>query len=691
DRYLHQLKANETSVGYWNVTAAADTNSVYGKFARGFDIANGKNTLYFDVDNAFLNNAALDGAYPVSIEVTYLDTGYGSFRLYYDSKTGGGDKQSVLTTCTNSGTWKKAAVTISDAYFGNRGLNGADFYIKSVNSYNVLFSVVELSRPKPDRSDVGLFVADTLSFDTLCINSTSAIEYFSVSGAFLNGTNIKIGPLKGYTFSINQDSAFTDYLTISKYGTAINKKIYTKFSPVATETYTGSLPITGGGYKDTVIVKGVGVSSRPILAPSITGATCNGDKDGIIDLLPTGGTGPFTYSWKSVAYPSFRSSSQRIENLKPADYSVTVVSQGGCILNAAYTVTEPEELDVNVIKDSNIICKGGNTTVTVNATGGTLPYTGTGSQRAHQGSNAFTITDANGCSTKETITLDNGIVTSPSRPVSVYSTDAVTRGFCDSGYYAFTVSPVLGATSYAWVLPPGAGIASSDSNAMTVVINAPEKLAGTSVSVKSQNFCGSSSYLIKSFSSIPANAGSIIGPVVVIKNQANVPYSVIGLPGLNYFWTVNGKGIIASGQNTPQVIINWNNTTGYGKVTTKAVNSCGSSNTSSLDVTVGLALQPGGNGANNVSLPESDETPALRVTPNPAKDFVLITFNTKHRMVYGIELTDLTGRILLTQKGISQEGANNQMINVQQYAAGVYFITFTNGKNRKKTYKLLKE
>jgi hypothetical protein len=49
DRYLHQINANATSVGYWNVQCA-DTNSMYGRFARGFDLVNGKDALYFDVD-----------------------------------------------------------------------------------------------------------------------------------------------------------------------------------------------------------------------------------------------------------------------------------------------------------------------------------------------------------------------------------------------------------------------------------------------------------------------------------------------------------------------------------------------------------------------------------------------------------------------------------------------------------------
>ena len=145
ERYLHQITPNTTSVGYWNVQSA-DPKSMYGKFARSFDVANNKKALYFDVDNAFLLNTALNGKYAVTIEVTYLDGPNGGWQLFYDSKTVT-DKASVQVTCANTNTWKKATVTLTDAYFENRGPSTSDFSIRSTNSNNVMFSVVELSRP----------------------------------------------------------------------------------------------------------------------------------------------------------------------------------------------------------------------------------------------------------------------------------------------------------------------------------------------------------------------------------------------------------------------------------------------------------------------------------------------------------------------------------------------------------------
>jgi hypothetical protein len=146
DRFLHQLIPNETSIGYWNIQSR-DVNSMYGRFGRAFDVANNKKGLYFDVDNAFLSNKPLNGQYSITLEITYLDKGTGGWRLYYDAKTGS-DKASTSVSCTNTNKWKKMTITLSNAYFGNKGPKGSDFSIRSTsNTQDVIFSVVELSRP----------------------------------------------------------------------------------------------------------------------------------------------------------------------------------------------------------------------------------------------------------------------------------------------------------------------------------------------------------------------------------------------------------------------------------------------------------------------------------------------------------------------------------------------------------------
>jgi hypothetical protein len=53
-----------------------------------------------------------------------------------------------------------------------------------------------------------------------------------------------------------------------------------------------------------------------------------------------------------------------------------------------------------------ITCYGGTTTVTVSATGGTAPYTGTGTFTVGAGTYEYTVTDANGCMSTVSITVE---------------------------------------------------------------------------------------------------------------------------------------------------------------------------------------------------------------------------------------------------------------------------------------------
>ncbi|QEC67757.1 T9SS type A sorting domain-containing protein [Panacibacter ginsenosidivorans] len=184
DRFLHQLIPNKTSIGYWNIQSK-DSNSMYGRFGRAFDVAHNKMGLYFDVDNAFFSNKPLKGQYTITIEVTYLDKGTGGWQLYYDAQTGP-DKASGIISCTNTNKWKKATITIPDAYFGNKGPNASDFSIRSTSKkQDVIFSVVELSRPSnfafSTKSAISMLSSNTNSQATSITNDTNVKDQLLIN------------------------------------------------------------------------------------------------------------------------------------------------------------------------------------------------------------------------------------------------------------------------------------------------------------------------------------------------------------------------------------------------------------------------------------------------------------------------------------------------------------------------------
>jgi hypothetical protein len=338
ERYLHQINADSTSAGYWNVNSS-DSNSMYGRYARGFDTAHKKNALYFDVDDNFLRNAPLNGAYPVTIEITYLDSGKGSWRLFYDA-VGNNNKGSVKVTDSSTNAWKKCKVVLSDANFGNKSINGSDFYIKNVSNpnQNVIFSVIELSRTQ--LADSGFITTALDSFDTVGINSIIPPHSFVLHAANLDSTKVQIGPLNNCSFSTSATGNFTSSFILSNHGKTINQTIYVKINTTKAVTIFDSIPITGGGKKKAIVyVNGTVVNSSPVLNAVVTNLTCHNSKNGSIDLQPTGGMDSLTFVYKWTKDSSkWSATTQDIDSLQPGNYTVVINSDYGCSTSKTFII-----------------------------------------------------------------------------------------------------------------------------------------------------------------------------------------------------------------------------------------------------------------------------------------------------------------------------------------------------------------
>ncbi|CAN5502508.1 hypothetical protein BH10BAC2_BH10BAC2_28790 [soil metagenome] len=688
DRYLHQLKANETSTGFWNVNALADSNSIYGKFARGISTANGKDALYFDVDSLFLNNTPVNGTYPVIIDIIYLDSGYGGFNLFYDAKTVT-DKQSIAVTATNSGTWKTASVTLYDAYFGNRGFNGSDLYVKAADKQNVLFSIVELTRPDSANPKVGLSAQGPVQFDTVCVKSGGVVKSFILNGTFLNGSGIKISPLTGYSFSTAIDSAYADSLIISNSGTRINKVIYVKFNPQKNGVYNGIISISGGGYKATPIgLRGVGANSRPVISANITNVSCNNAKDGAIDLILTGGTGPFSYSWVNDT-SSFKAITEDVSALIPANYTVTVNSFAGCVSTVIYPITQPDILSASIKQDSAIVCKGGASTVTVGASGGTMPYTGIGAFTVSSGNVSFVVTDTNGCATETAkLSIQPGTLVAPSKPVTITSNDSI--GVCYGGVFNYITDPVATATSYTWIIPAGTSIVKRNTAGNGISLSIPATTSESQIQLSAVNVCGSSAPISKTITAIPANPVGILGPVTVLPVQEGLVYRVINpLPVVTYTWASSIGTKITGGQDTWKATITWG--TVNGGVNVKANNACGTSGAAAIDVATINIFSSALSATSVIQDKSTDKKLTVMVMPNPARDYIVLTFKAEKTAAYNVELTDINGKMLWRKKSVSFAGENREKINVQPFADGLYFITLIYADGSRKTIKMIKE
>ncbi|HWQ14632.1 MAG TPA: beta-galactosidase [Roseiflexaceae bacterium] len=140
--WLYQIDPDATSQGLWRV---GPQQQPYGRFARRFDGASGKNAMYFDIDDRFFFERPLDGAYPVTIRVVYLDQGRGQWALIYDAQDGA-QQTAVVVTKADTGRWKEQVVVLDDGYFGNRGPHNADLALVSLDEEDDTFHMIEVTR-----------------------------------------------------------------------------------------------------------------------------------------------------------------------------------------------------------------------------------------------------------------------------------------------------------------------------------------------------------------------------------------------------------------------------------------------------------------------------------------------------------------------------------------------------------------
>jgi len=143
-------------------------------------------------------------------------------------------------------------------------------------------------------------------------------------------------------------------------------------------------------------------------APSITfdnttDVSCFEGNDGEISITISGNT-------ESILWSNGDTTNSLI-NLNAGTYNVTVSSDEGCIATEEYTVTQPQEITVN-LTINNSSCGNSDGYATINSvTGGTAPYTYTWSTGSSTNLSAgiyyLTITDNNACSEIESFVIND--------------------------------------------------------------------------------------------------------------------------------------------------------------------------------------------------------------------------------------------------------------------------------------------
>ncbi|MCC7245731.1 MAG: hypothetical protein IT269_08640, partial [Saprospiraceae bacterium] len=201
--------------------------------------------------------------------------------------------------------------------------------------------------------------------------------------------------------------------------------------------------LTGSGCAGTT--SGVAPVTLVNISPTIspTAATC-GQSNGNLNLTVTGGATPYDYDWSNGE------TTEDLTGFPPGTYTVTVTDNNGCTKTQTATINNnPVAITITPTITANTTCIGGNGSISVNVTPGTLPYT-------YAWNNGETTTSITGLTPGTyTITVTGGLTctqtasfTVPNTPNLPNGTATPTGSTCALDNGAINLTPSGGISPY---------------------------------------------------------------------------------------------------------------------------------------------------------------------------------------------------------------------------------------------------
>lgn len=307
------------------------------------------------------------------------------------------------------------------------------------------------------------------------ISSTNSVVTGLCQGTFAVNVSDATNCLISQTITIAQPPTFSlnPVVTNPKCGTACDGTITTSPSGgTAPYSYTwtpGSINsptlsnICGGNYTASITdgnncayTQTFSVTQPSSITITFTkrDALCNGVCSGTVTAIPSGGTGPYTFSWTPVG--AFAGSVlNNLINLCANVYTVTVTDANNCSTTATVQISEPPVL-TGTLTVQNALCNSQcNGSATITAGGGTPVYgygwIGSASTSSIvtglcAGSYSSTITDANGCTLTQSFVINSpagiSVTLTPSNPTC--------NGACN-GSVTTIATGGTGVLTYSWI------------------------------------------------------------------------------------------------------------------------------------------------------------------------------------------------------------------------------------------------
>ena len=239
----------------------------------------------------------------------------------------------------------------------------------------------------------------------------------------------------GFTFNINggtfQSSGNFTGLAAGSY--TIIAKTVDRCSGSATFTLTGQNPCSG----ITITVSG-----------GLTNPTSGSANNGSITASASGGASPYMFSLNGGTFQS----SNIFNNLGAGNFTITARDANNCTGSAVFTLTAPNPcagvtITINSNTTPQVPCVTPNGSITINATGGTGPYTFSLNGGTFQASNIFNnliagnytlaAKDVNSCNGSGNAT----VATATAGPLFAAVKNLIQANCATSGCHAGTQSP----------------------------------------------------------------------------------------------------------------------------------------------------------------------------------------------------------------------------------------------------------
>ncbi len=182
-------------------------------------------------------------------------------------------------------------------------------------------------------------------------------------------------------------------------------------SPVVTTNYIAQVTATCSNavFRDTVTV--TVTPPFTLTFNPVVNVACFGDSSGSATVNPSASASmPLTYQWSTTPLQTTATGN----NLNANTYTVTVTDNGGCIVSASVTITQPPDLVVVADPPTPVQCFGQASGIaSVTANGGVAPYSylwsngSTANPNTNLSGNTYTVTvtDANGCTKTASVTI----------------------------------------------------------------------------------------------------------------------------------------------------------------------------------------------------------------------------------------------------------------------------------------------